>query len=69
MICKQCKDEEKQSKVYPVLSSTTLMGWAPYYDKEGKYHNHDPNTTTTRLSCSNGHSWVEKTQKKCWCEQ
>jgi hypothetical protein len=60
MICPECSVEGRKSKVYPGLSTVTLMASAPYYDEDGEYHDHDPNITTTRFACSNGHDWQEK---------
>jgi hypothetical protein len=65
MRCPQCKEESKKSVVYPGLSTTTLMGWFPYYDEEGNYHNHDPNIHTTAYRCSNEHRWIIKEQLGC----
>ena len=67
VICPQCKEAGLKSEVYPGAGRTTLMGWQPYYDEEGKYHSHDPNTTTIHFQCSNGHSWIEKKHNSCWC--
>ena len=63
----QCHEEGKKSWVHPGVSSTTLMYFQPYYDEEGKYHNHDGNTTITNYSCSNGRSWIESSTGACWC--
>ncbi len=63
MKCEECIKEEKKSTVYvPQYGTTTLMCSAPdYYDEEGKFHEgHNPNTTTTEWSCSNGHTWIVK---------
>jgi hypothetical protein len=67
MICPKCKEEGKRSTVQPGFSSTTAMGYAPYYDEEGRFHRHDPNVTTTEYTCSNGHTWKDKTKPSCHC--
>lgn len=67
MFCKECKKLGLKSKVYPGLSSVTLLYCPPFYDEEGNYHDHDSNTTTTEYSCSNGHKWTEETTGSCWC--
>jgi hypothetical protein len=67
MICSECKKVGKKSKVYSGASSSTLMHCQPFYDEDGKYHNHDMNITTTNYSCSNGHSWQEHYRSSCWC--
>lgn len=60
-LCEQCQKENLKSKIFILGSSRTLLGWAPYYDEEGNYHNKDPNKTTTHYQCNNGHKWTEKT--------
>lgn len=67
MICPKCKKEGKKSRVYPGMGTSTLLFCPPFYDEEGKYHNHDSNTTTTEYKCSNGHKWTERTSGSCWC--
>jgi hypothetical protein len=59
MQCKECQESGRTSRVYPGLSTRTMMGWQPYYDEAGVLHNEDPNKTTTHYSCSNGHKWTE----------
>jgi hypothetical protein len=65
MKCPICKEKDLKSKVYSKGSSTTLMGYSSYYDEEGVYHNHDPNTHTSYYNCSEGHEWIEKYKSKC----
>ena len=63
MKCEQCTKEGKKSTInVPLSGVTTLMCPAPdYYDEEGELHRgHNPNTTTTEWSCSNGHNWTVK---------
>ncbi len=36
-----------------------------YYDEDGKLHNHDSNTSSTSMSCSNGHRLNITFSKKC----
>ena len=67
MICPECKKQGLKSKVYPGTGWTTLMYCPPFYDEEGRLHNHDRNTTTTNPSCSNGHHWVDESIGSCWC--
>ena len=63
MICEQCKDEGKRSKVYPGMSYVTALGWQPFYDEDGNFVNDDPNITTTTYRCSNSHRWQTKTSR------
>lgn len=67
MICPECKKQGLKSKVYIGGSTSTLMYCQPFYDKEGKYHDHDYNSHTTTYSCSNGHHWTESPPNTCWC--
>jgi len=66
MICKECKKEGLKSTIYIASGGiTTLMGDSRYYDEEGNYHHHDPNKTSARHWCSNGHEWYVTSQTKC----
>lgn len=65
MKCPTCKDLGVKSRVYPGMSYATCMGWQPYYDEDGQYHSHDPNTTTTDYTCSNGHEWTNSQVPPC----
>lgn len=67
MKCMECQELGLKSKVYSQGSSSTLMGYTPYYDEDGKYHDHDANTVTEGFKCSNNHFFSKKAQKKCWC--
>ena len=46
MICPECKAEGKESRVYVGMAITTCVASAPFYDEKGRYHSHDPNTTS-----------------------
>jgi len=65
MICKQCQDQGTKSRVTPLGGTETLLGFNPYYDEEGRYHSHDPNTFTGRYKCSNDHEWIEQETTPC----
>lgn len=66
MICQQCQQEGKRSTVTaPGCGVTTAMMGHDYYDEAGKYHNHDPNTTSVTYHCSNGHQWISAYKTKC----
>ena len=52
------------TRIYPGMSSTTLMYSQPYWEN-GKYHHHDLNTTTTKYACSEVHSWTVKSTASC----
>ena len=67
MICSQCKKEGKKSKVYPGVGMVTAMYCPPFYDEDGRFHNHDGNITTQEYACSNGHKWAAEVSSSCWC--
>jgi len=47
------------------MSFVTSMYCSPWYDEEGRYHNHDSNVCTSSYSCSNGHTWKEEHLPAC----
>ncbi len=66
MKCPKCLEENTTSRIYMEMGGTvTCMGWMPYYDEEGRHHNHDPNSSTTGGTCSNGHQIVVTSLPKC----
>lgn len=65
MKCPECVASDQKSTVRVGMSYSTCMGTQTYYDEDGKYHFHDPNSTSTNYSCSNGHSWSEVAKAKC----
>lgn len=67
MKCEQCVKDGKRSTVTPGTSYRTAMWCPPFYDADGAYHNHDLNSTTTEMRCSEGHSWIVTMSGSCWC--
>jgi hypothetical protein len=67
MKCPQCVKEGKRSVVTVGGRFTTAMWSTPFYDEDGKRHNHDRNVITTKYRCSNGHQWSADTRPTCWC--
>lgn len=68
MICIRCKEEGLKSKVFENgPGQMTLAYCPPFYDEDGKYHNHDSNHHTNNFLCSNGHLFVTKMTGSCWC--
>lgn len=65
MKCPFCEEEGKTSKVYVGIGSSTLMAHSPYYDENGQFHMHDPNTHTGNYTCSNGHAWSDSEIRGC----
>ncbi len=62
MKCPECLKENKKSVIYVGACMSTLACSIPHYDKEGVYHNVDPNITTTSYWCSEGHKWIDRYQ-------
>lgn len=58
MRCRECAAADQESRVYVNRSERHAMAWQPYYDEDGSYHSHDPNTVATEYTCSNGHTFV-----------
>jgi len=66
MKCEKCVSEGEQSSIQaPAGGVSTAIASAPYYDNEGIYHHHDPNSFTSAYSCSRGHRWVRSTRSGC----
>jgi hypothetical protein len=65
MKCLECEKYGKVSYVYEGPSFRTAMNDCRFYDKDGNFHCHDWNTTSTLYSCSNGHQWSKQFKKKC----
>lgn len=67
MRCPECEKEGEKSLVYADGSMMTAVYLPPFYDEEGRYHHHDPNSHSTTFTCSLGHKWSESKVNKCWC--
>ena len=66
MKCPQCVEKKEESKLtLSITNSTCLAGPSPYYDEQGNYHAHDPNTSFGTFSCSKGHKGKATTWKGC----
>ena len=65
MKCPECVKVGERSTMQSLGGSTTLMGWAPHWDKDGASHSHDPNRHTSRYHCSRGHHWAESFLVRC----
>jgi len=69
MICPKCKELNQKSTITGGSGYSTAMGWQPYYDEEGRHHNHDPNGRTSHYSCSQGHDIIVSWSNKCpYCD-
>ena len=66
MKCQKCVNAGLKSIVYAHNAlQLTLMAFQPFYNEDGIYHCHDPNTHSESWSCSNGHGWFRKWQNAC----
>lgn len=64
--CPECHEKHEKSKVYNMGSTSTLIGGGgEYWDEEGEYHSHNPNTITTSYRCSKGHKWQIEKRREC----
>lgn len=65
MKCPECEKEGQRSTVFSGGGTVTLMSYTPFWDEDGVYHVHDPNTHGTNLSCSRGHKWSLRRLAPC----
>lgn len=63
--CPQCIESGQRSKVYDQGGSTWAMGWSPYYDEDGQYHAHNPNSVQVAYKCTNDHTFQRVYEKPC----
>jgi hypothetical protein len=64
--CPVCAESGMRSRVFvPGGSVVTLMATQDYYDEDGRFHHHDPNSRTRQFTCSEGHAWVEVSTIGC----
>jgi len=67
LFCPTCYRSSVPSCVYVGARTSTLLSYVPFYDEDGKYHDHDPNMHNISFRCSRGHVWEEKIKYRCWC--
>ena len=67
MLCPECQKLGLKSKACPGPGTTTLMYCPPFYDEEGRLHDHDSNVMRQGFTCSRGHSWNKEWMDGCWC--
>ena len=57
-----CEKDPSECRVAERSRGTTMMGWAPVYDGNGRLTNSDPNTTRCRRDCSTcDRTWTVQT--------
>jgi hypothetical protein len=49
------------------LASSTLIGFDPFRDDQGREHRHNPNWFRMQMRCAAGHVWVRQWLTPCWC--
>lgn len=54
-----------ESEVEVGAATVTMMGERSFSDKDGRYHHHAPNKTSTLYTCSNNHTWVAGLKRPC----
>lgn len=68
MRCPECEAEGTYSVVYDGPRWVTAMCVERYWDEDGRYHLHNPNTVAVSYECSQGHRWTAKDPAGvCWC--
>ena len=67
MRCTICVSEGLSSTVTGGCGMSTMVYCPPFYDEQGKQHEHDRNATTTKYMCSRGHGFSQTTTGSCWC--
>lgn len=50
------------------LTMSTLAGFSPFYDVQGRLHVHDPNVHTEARTCINGHHYEHRRVRSCPAE-
>ena len=65
--CSICVATGQKSTVTLGACMTTLAYFTPWYDENGKYHNHDGNASGCSMACSHGHGGYVDMRPKCWC--
>ena len=47
------------------MASRTMMAGSSGYGDDGQRHNHDPNWSTSKYKCENGHTVGRRTRPSC----
>lgn len=55
--CVRCARAKRKYLVYQAGCTQTLMAVTSYYDTNGTFRYHDPNTITCSYQCDLGHTW------------
>jgi hypothetical protein len=64
--CPTCVENGARSRVFvPGHSVATAMAAQDFYDEDGNFHHHDPNSRVQQFSCSEGHAWAEVSTSGC----
>lgn len=65
--CVKCEaNEVEKYEVRAEAPSRTFNLYEPFWDADsGLVHDHDDNLVETRYRCSNGHTWLILSKKRC----
>jgi len=61
--CPSCGKPPKSVKA----GETTLVGYTPHFDAEGRLHEHDENCVVADATCENGHRYAATGHFACPC--
>jgi hypothetical protein len=67
MKCPKCEQEGRRSEVVGCGATQTMMYYQPFYDEDGRRHDHDANVVEEHFRCSNEHFIKRTTRGRCWC--
>ncbi len=66
--CPTCVNKlDRPSKAYVLESSKSPVVYLPFFDEEGRRHDHDITVTIHQLQCSEHHRWIIEERQNCWC--
>jgi len=65
MKCVECVRLGLKSTLHGTGGYSTLLNHDRFYDEEGALHIHDPNSTRSEMTCSNGHKLRMVTFDSC----
>lgn len=65
--CPFCTSRDDRSAVFVDCTIKTALAVSHYYDEAGRWHMHDPNTTSIVYHCAANHVWRDEKRDRCWC--
>jgi len=68
LVCQQCTEQgATPERIHDLGGVATLAFCSPFYDGNGRRHQHDTNRLTYDFRCSNGHQFSQMIPHTCWC--